>query len=106
MAGAIQTLEEIAADEPRVAAALGQYLEQAGRPADAAKAYASALEVTPMSAEIKVVERFTPNADYTRLDYRLTTTDPVNFERPFDLTRYYLWKPENVVHPYECLDRF
>jgi hypothetical protein len=63
-------------------------------------------EGTPMSNDIKVVERFTPNADYTRLDYTLTTTDPVNFERPFDLTRYYLWKPENVVHPYECLDRF
>ncbi len=63
-------------------------------------------EGTPMSADIKVVERFTPNADYTRLDYTLTTTDPVNFERPFDLTRYYLWKPENQVHPYECLDRF
>lgn len=63
-------------------------------------------EGTPMSAEIKVVERFMPNADYTRLDYRLTTTDPVNFERPFDLSRYYLWKPENIVHPYECLDRF
>ena len=53
IAGAIQTLEEIAADEPRVAAALGQYLEQAGRPADAARAYAAALDVTPMSVEIK-----------------------------------------------------
>jgi len=63
-------------------------------------------EGTPMSDEIKVVERFTPNADYTRLDYTLTTTDPKNFERPFDLTRYYVWKPENTVHPYECLDRF
>jgi hypothetical protein len=63
-------------------------------------------EGTPMSDDIKVVERFTPNADYTRLDYRLTTTDAVNFERPFDLTRYYVWKPENTVHPYECLDRF
>ena len=63
-------------------------------------------EGTPMSDQIKVVERFTPNADYTRLDYTLTTTDPVNFERPFDLTRYYVWKPENSVHPYECLDRF
>jgi hypothetical protein len=30
----------------------------------------------------------------------------VNFERPFDLTRYFVWKPENTVHPYECLDRF
>jgi tetratricopeptide (TPR) repeat protein len=53
MAGAIQTLEEIAAEEPRVAAALGQYLEQAGRPADAAKAYATALDATPMNVEIK-----------------------------------------------------
>jgi hypothetical protein len=63
-------------------------------------------EGTPMSDQIKVIERFTPNADYTRLDYTLTTIDPVNFERPFDLTRYYVWKPENTVHPYECLDRF
>ena len=60
----------------------------------------------PQSDRIRLVERFTPNADYTRLDYTLTTTDPVNFERPFDLKRYYLWKPENTVHPYECLDRF
>jgi hypothetical protein len=36
----------------------------------------------------------------------LTTTDAANFERPFDVTRYYVWKPENIVHPYECLDRF
>ena len=63
-------------------------------------------EGTPMSTDIKVVERFTPSSDYARLDYTLTTTDPVNFERPFDLTRYYVWKPENTVHPYECLDRF
>jgi hypothetical protein len=63
-------------------------------------------EGTPMSDDIKVIERFTPNADYTRLDYTLTTTDPVNFERPFDHKRYYVWKPENTVHPYECLDRF
>jgi hypothetical protein len=63
-------------------------------------------EGTPMSDNIKVVERFMPNADYTRLDYTLTTTDAENFERPFELKRYWLWKPENVVHPYECLDRF
>jgi hypothetical protein len=61
---------------------------------------------TPQSDQIKTVERFTPNADYSRLDYTLTTTDPVNFERTFTLTRYFVWKPENSVHPYECLDRF
>jgi hypothetical protein len=60
----------------------------------------------PQSDQIKTVERFIPNADYSRLDYTLTTTDPVNFTRPFELKRYFVWKPENTVHPYECLDRF
>ena len=63
-------------------------------------------EGTPQSDQIKTVERFIPNADYSRLDYTLTTTDPVNFTRPFELKRYFVWKPENRVHPYECLDRF
>jgi hypothetical protein len=63
-------------------------------------------EGTPQSNQIKTVERFIPNADYSRLDYTLTTTDPVYFTRPFDLKRYFVWKPENRVHPYECLDRF
>jgi hypothetical protein len=63
-------------------------------------------EGTPQSNQIKTVERFIPNADYTRLDYTLTTTDPVNFTGPFELKRYFVWKPENTVHPYECLDRF
>src|SRR5215468_7709110 len=63
-------------------------------------------EGTLQSDQIKTVERFIPNANYSRLDYTLTTTDPVNFTRPFDLKRYFVWKPENTVHPYECLDRF
>jgi hypothetical protein len=61
---------------------------------------------TPQSDQIKTVERFIPNADYSRLDYTLTTTDPVNFSRSFELKRYFVWKPENTVHSYECLDRF
>ena len=60
----------------------------------------------PQSDQIKTVERFIPNADYSRLDYSLTTTDPVNFTRAFELKRYFVWKPEATVHPYECLDRF
>jgi hypothetical protein len=63
-------------------------------------------EGTPQSDQIKTVERFIPNADYTRLDYTLTTTDPVNFTKTFELKRYFVWKPENRVNPYECLDRF
>jgi Family of unknown function (DUF6152) len=57
------------------------------------------------SDQIKTVERFAPTAAYDRIDYTLTTTDPVNFERSFDLKRYFVWKPENSVHAYECLDR-
>lgn len=63
-------------------------------------------EGVPQSDQIRTVERFTPNAAYDRLDYTLTTTDPVNFTEPFTLSRYFIWKPENSVHPYECLDRF
>ena len=63
-------------------------------------------EGTPQSDQIKTVERFTPNADFSRIDYSLPTTDAANFERPFTLTRYFVWKPENSVHRYECLDRF
>lgn len=63
-------------------------------------------EGTPQSDQITIVEHFMPNDDYSRLDYRLTVSDPVYFTEPFELTRYFVWKPENVVHPYECLDRF
>lgn len=60
----------------------------------------------PQSTEMRTVERFIPNADYTRLDYRITINDPVYFTEPFDLTRYFVWKPENTVHTYECDDRY
>jgi hypothetical protein len=59
----------------------------------------------PQSESLSLVERFIPNADYSRLDYRITVTDPVNFTEPFDLTRYFTWKPEMTVVPYECLER-
>lgn len=58
----------------------------------------------PQSERMKLVERFTPNADYSRLDYRITVSDPVNFTRSFDLTRYFVWKPEMTVAPYNCLE--
>ena len=50
---AIDTLAIIVDDEPRVAAALGQYQEQAGQFKEAAASYTKALEVQPMSREIK-----------------------------------------------------
>ena len=59
----------------------------------------------PQSETMSLVERFTPNDDYTRLDYQLTVTDPVYFTEQFDLTRYFEWKPEMTVVPYNCLER-
>jgi hypothetical protein len=59
----------------------------------------------PQSTEMKLVERFTPNASYDRLDYRITVTDPVYFTETFELSRYFVWKPEMSVVPYDCLER-
>jgi tetratricopeptide (TPR) repeat protein len=50
---AISTLEAIVDEEPRVAAALGQYQEQAGLLREAAATYTKALAVQPMSRELK-----------------------------------------------------
>jgi len=59
----------------------------------------------PQSNQISLVERFTPNAAYDRLDYSITVTDPVFFSEPFELTRYFVWKPEMTVAAYNCLER-
>lgn len=60
----------------------------------------------PQSEQMVTVERFTPTADYSRLDYRITVTDPVYFSEPFELTRYFVWNPGDSVHPYECEERY
>jgi len=51
---AINTLEEIVEDEPRVAAPLGQYQQDAGRFADAARSYTIALTQRPTDADLKL----------------------------------------------------
>ena len=58
------------------------------------------------SDRIVTVERFSPNEDFSRLDCRVSVTDPVYFAESFDLTRYFVWNPGDAVHPYECLDRY
>jgi hypothetical protein len=59
----------------------------------------------PQSESMRTIERFTPSEAYDRLDYRITLADPVYFTEPFDLTRYFVWKPEMSVQPYDCLER-
>lgn len=53
LTGAIEALEIIVDDEPRVAAVLGQYQERAGLLTEAAVTYTKALAVQPMSRELK-----------------------------------------------------
>ena len=54
------------------------------------------------SAAVSIVERFTPSADGSRLDYEMTVTDPATFTRPVVLTQYWLWLPSVTLLPYEC----
>ncbi len=56
----------------------------------------------PQSRNMALVERFTLSEDESRLDYRVTITDPVNFTESFDLTRYWTWRPEIPVGPWNC----
>jgi Flp pilus assembly protein TadD len=53
MNGAIEVLEEIVDDEPRVASALAQYQEQAGQFPEAVENYTRAIGLNPMSRELK-----------------------------------------------------
>jgi hypothetical protein len=59
----------------------------------------------PQSDRISLVERFTPNEDFSRLDYAVTVTDPVYFTEPFELSRYFVWRPGMTVANYNCLER-
>jgi hypothetical protein len=58
----------------------------------------------PQSEQSILVERFTPTADGSRLDYTVTVTDPVNFTKPVTLNRYWLDLGETIV-PYKCDER-
>jgi hypothetical protein len=57
------------------------------------------------SADARIVERFTPTADGSRLDYEMTVTDPATFTRPVVLHQYWLWLPSVTLLPYECTVR-
>ena len=57
------------------------------------------------SPAVEIVERFTPAADGSRLDYEMTVTDPATFTRPVVLRQYWLWLPSVTLLPYECTVR-
>ena len=57
---------------------------------------------TPQSQQVEIVERFTVSDDETRLDHRMTITDPEIFTATAEMTRHYNWNPAEEIKPYEC----
>ncbi|MGI9271556.1 MAG: DUF6152 family protein [Woeseiaceae bacterium] len=57
---------------------------------------------TPFSSEMRLVERFSPSDDGDRLDYTLVVSDPKTFTEPFEVKRYWEWRPEITVGAYDC----
>ena len=56
---------------------------------------------TPQSEAVEMLETFTVSADQTRLDYRLTVTDPATFTEPAVFERYWLALGERI-EVYDC----
>ena len=63
------------------------------------------LEGVPQSTEMSIVERFTPNADGTELNYDLSATDPRTFTRTVtaDGYRTFRWQPGFEFMPPDCV---
>jgi hypothetical protein len=57
------------------------------------------------SPAVEIVERFSPVANGSRLDYEMTVTDPATFTRPVVLRQHWLWLPSVTLLPYECTVR-
>jgi hypothetical protein len=57
---------------------------------------------TPFSEEMALLERYTPSEDGNRLNYTLRVTDPETFTASFEVERFWDWRPEIIVAPYDC----
>ena len=57
---------------------------------------------TPFSEEMVLLERYTPSEDGNRLNYTLRVTDAETFTESFEVERFWDWRPEIIVAPYDC----
>ncbi|MDE0003872.1 MAG: DUF6152 family protein [Rhodospirillaceae bacterium] len=57
---------------------------------------------TPQSQAVEFEERFKVSADQTRLDYRLTVTDPATFTEPAVYDRYWVALVGATIQTYGC----
>ncbi len=60
----------------------------------------------PQSPAARLVERFTPSADGSRLDYALTATDPEMLAAPVELKNVWVWRPSEQLLPYNCVSNY
>ena len=56
----------------------------------------------PLGPGATTEERFTLNADGSRLDYTMTVTDSATFTAPVTLRKAWEWRPGEQLRPYEC----
>jgi len=57
----------------------------------------------PQSSASRIVERFTPSSDGTRLNLTMTITDSQTFTEPVELNRSWVSRPGETVKPYNCV---
>ncbi len=57
---------------------------------------------TPMSDQVEMVERFTVSEDGSRLNYKVSVTDPPNLVEPAIWDAAWSWVPGTEIRPYEC----
>jgi hypothetical protein len=58
----------------------------------------------PLSTSAVITEQMTPVEDGSRMDYRMTVTDPVNFTRPVELSKLWLHVPDEQLMPFDCAE--
>jgi hypothetical protein len=56
----------------------------------------------PLGPDAVTEERFTLNADGSRLEYTMTVTDSATFTAPVTLRKAWEWRPGEQLKPYEC----
>ena len=68
------------------------------------KMFALNIEVPalPQSEALELYEVFSLSDDGSRLNYHLTATDPTTFTEPVELDKAWMWRPGEVVKPYDC----
>jgi hypothetical protein len=57
---------------------------------------------TPQSRDVTVLERYTPDADFARLDWEATVTDEATFSAPIVRLGHYSFEPGAVFEPSNC----